>query len=95
MRDGGAVTLLATVTRALEQHGCRNADRLARLVIADVRDHDARLLEQIRVRDLPLPDCPDGCVVGAEWRRQAEHARHEMQQLRSDLLHATREARHG
>ena len=89
------MTLAATVTRTLEQHGCRNAARLTRMIITEVREHDARLLEQIRVRDLPLPDCPDGCVVGAEWRRQAEHARHEIQQLRSDLLHATREARHG
>ena len=68
------MTLASTVTRALEQHGCRNAARLARLVITEVRDHDARLLDQIRARDLPLPDCPDGCVVGAEWRRRAEVA---------------------
>lgn len=89
------MTLANTITVALEQHGARNAARLARLIIADVRDHDARLLDQIRVRDLPLPDCPDGCVVGAEWRRQAEAARHEIQQLRSELLHATREGRDG
>ena len=67
------MTLADTVTRALEQHGARNSRRLARLIITEVRDHDARLLEQIRVRDLPLADCPDGCVVGAEWKRQAEH----------------------
>ena len=87
------MTLADTVTRALEQHGARNARRLARLIITEVRDHDARLLEQIRVRDLPLADCPDGCVVGAEWKRQAEHARHEIQQLRSEVLTATREVR--
>lgn len=87
------MTLAERIGRALEQHGARNHRQLARLVIAEVRDHDARLLDQVRVRDLPMPDCPDGCVVGAEWRRQAEHAKAEIQQLRSDLLHATREAR--
>ena len=64
------MTLADRVAQALEQHGARNARRLARLIITEVRDHDARLLDQIRVRDLPLPDCPDGCVVGAEWKRQ-------------------------
>lgn len=69
------MTLADTITHTLEQHGARNARRLARLIITEVRDHDARLLDQIRVRDLPMPDCPDGCVVGAEWRRQALEAR--------------------
>lgn len=69
------MTLADTVTRTLEQHGARNARRLARLIITEVRDHDARLLDQIRVRDLPMPECPDGCVVGTEWKRQAMEAR--------------------
>jgi hypothetical protein len=89
------VTLADTVAQALEQHGARQARRLARLIITEVRDHDARLLEQIRVRDLPLADCPDGCVVGAEWKRQAVAARHEVEQLRSEVLHATKEAHRG
>ena len=89
------MTLADRIGRALEQHGARNHRQLARLVITEVREHDARLLEQLRPRPMPYDECPDGCVVGQEWRRQAEHARHEIQQLRSDLLHATREARHG
>lgn len=71
------MTLADRVTTALEQHGARNARRLARLIITEVRDHDARLLDQIRVRDLPMVDCPDGCIVGNEWRRQALAARYE------------------
>lgn len=68
------VTLADRIGKALEQHGARNHRQLARLIITEVRDHDARILDQIRVRDLPLPECPDGCVVGAEWRRRALHA---------------------
>jgi hypothetical protein len=87
------VTLADRVAQALEQHGARNARRLARLIITEVRDHDADLAATIRHRPLPMPECPDGCVVGNEWKRQAEHARHEIQQLRSEVLTATREVR--
>jgi hypothetical protein len=69
------VTLADTITRALEQNGARNARRLARLVIAEVRDHDQHLAATIRHTSPPYADCPDGCVVGAEWRRQAMAAK--------------------
>ena len=65
------MTLADTIAQQLGRAGCTNPQRIARQIITEVRDHDAALLDQIRVRDLPLPDCPDGCVVGNEWRRQA------------------------
>ena len=49
-------------------------DTLARQLIRMIRDADQ---PQITWRTLPLPDCPDGCIVGAEWRRRALVAEEE------------------
>jgi hypothetical protein len=62
------MTLLEQVTRTLTVAGCRMPDTIARQLIRIIRDADQ---PPITWRPLPLPDCPDGCIVGAEWRRRA------------------------
>ena len=101
------MTLADTIAGMLRTAGVTKTDprRLAVRIINDVRAHDldhatepatpAAPAAPIRWRTLPLPDCPDGCIVGAEWNRQAVAAHAEIQQLRSELLHAQREAHRG
>jgi hypothetical protein len=67
------VTLAESIEKMVVTAGARphTARGLARAIIRLVREHDAGILEQLRPRPLPLDDCPDGCIVGVEWRRRA------------------------
>lgn len=87
------MTLAERIQQTLTRAGCRMSASVARSVIAQVREHDADLAKQIRRRELPLPDCPDGCVIGAEWRRQALEARRITEEDAHNALR--REARRG
>lgn len=69
------MSLTDRVVRTLRAAGCATPERIARRVIADVIDDLTTRGVHIPERPLPLDGCPYGCVVGAEWRRQAEHAR--------------------
>jgi hypothetical protein len=100
------VTLADHITGLLRTAGVTrtNPRALAVRLINDVRAHDhanaqadtpAVPATPITWRRPPFDDCPSGCVVGAEWHRQAIAARDEIQQLRSDVLHAQREVHRG
>lgn len=69
------MSLTDRVVRTLRAAGCASPEQVARRIIADVADDLTARGVQLPTRPLPLPDCPDGCIVGNEWRRQAEHAR--------------------
>jgi hypothetical protein len=69
------VSLTDRVVTELRTAGCDRPERLARRIIADIADDLVARGVQLPTRPLPMPDCPDGCVVGAEWKRQALEGR--------------------
>lgn len=70
------MTLVEQVARALEVAGARTPQRLARHLVAMVREHDDRIGAGIRHRPPPVADCPDGCPVGQAWQARALRAEH-------------------
>ena len=69
------MSLTDWVVTQLRTAGCATPERLARRIIADIADDLVARGVQLPTRPPPYPDCPDGCVVGAEWKRQAMEGR--------------------